>query len=488
MRIIKPQQGFQEKFLSSNADIVFGGSGAGVGKTWSLLVEPIRHINKLGFNGVFFRRETPQITNPGGLLDESKKTYPLLGATKAHLDWRFPNGNRIVFRHLQYEDDKFSWQGTELCYIAFDELTHFTKGQFLYLLSRNRSTCGVKPYIRATCNPDPDSWVADFIEWYIDQDSGFPIPERVGKLRYFMVNEDNVIWGNSYEEVYESNKNIIDTIIEANKTAGGDEIKPKDLIKSFTFLTGSIYENKELMRTNPQYLASLLALDKEQQLQLLYGNWKKTQSNNELYDLVAFKDMFGSLKTTKTGHKRITADIAMQGADKYIIGAWDGCELIDIEIIDKTDGKQVLDSIKNMAQLHGVSNSGIIYDNDGVGSYLGGFVPNGIPFNNNKAPIGAGKRAYTNLKSQCYYESAQKVNEGLYTISEKVANYRYDNKMTVKERFLFERKAIRRAKPDMDNKLSVIRKDEMKPLIGGESPDIMDMFMMHRYFFLGMSY
>ncbi len=481
MAVIKPQEGFQEQFLSSTADIVIGGSGAGVGKTWALLVESIRHINKQGFNAVFFRRETPQITNPGGLLDESRKVYPLLGATKANLDWRFQNGNRIVFRHLQYEDDKLNWQGTQICYIAFDELTHFSKGQFFYLLSRNRSTCGIKPYIRATCNPDPDSWVADFIEWYIDRDTGFPIKERIGKLRYFTVNEDNVIWGNNYDEVYQANKTNIDSIIYASD----GQTCVNDLIKSFTFITGSIYQNKALMKSNPQYLASLLALDKESQLQLLYGNWKKTQNDNELYELRPFLDMFGSLKTTKTGKKYITADIAMQGADKYIIGVWDGFELIDIDIIDKTDGKQVLDSMKNMAQLHSVSNSNICYDNDGVGSYLGGFIPNGYGFNNNRAPFGNGKKAYTNLKSQCYFKSAQNVNEGKYTISDYVVNKRYDNKMTIKERFIFERKAIRKNKPDMDNKLSVIKKDEMKSLISNQSPDLMDMFMMREYFNIG---
>lgn len=477
MSEIVPQDGFQMKFLSSKADIVFGGSGAGVGKTWTLLIETVRHINKPNFNAVFFRRETPQITNPGGLMDASKQIFPLLGATKANLDWKFPNGNRVVFRHLQYEDDKFNWQGTEITYIAFDELTHFSKGQFFYLMSRNRSTCGVKPYIRATCNPDPDSWVAEFIEWYIDQDSGFPIPERVGKLRYFMVNEDNLIWGNSYEEVYQSNKQIIDNIIEANNNT----ISPKDLIKSFTFLTGSIYDNKVLMKTNPQYLASLLALDKDSQMQLLYGNWKKVQNDNELYNPKAFSQMFGQLRENKLTAKYITADIAMQGADKYIIGVWQGFELIDIEILDKTNGKQVLDSIKNMATKYNVPNTSICYDNDGVGSYLGGFIINGIGFNNNASPMSHIK-AHTNLKSQCYYNSAQNVNDYKYTISDKVANYRYDNKMTVKERFIFERKAIRRNKPDNDGKLSVIRKDEMKPLIGGQSPDLMDMFMMREYF------
>ena len=67
---------------------------------------------------------------------------------------------------------------------GFDELTHSTKSQFFYMMSRNRSMCGVRPYIRATCNPDADSWVAEFISWWIDQETGLPIPERAGKVRY----------------------------------------------------------------------------------------------------------------------------------------------------------------------------------------------------------------------------------------------------------------------------------------------------------------
>ncbi|MEB3151453.1 MAG: terminase family protein [Sphaerospermopsis sp.] len=485
LKPIRPQEGFQTKFLSSSADIVFGGSGAGVGKTFALLIEPIRHIIQVkGFGAVIFRRTTPQITNEGGLWDTSVNLYSTIAKQKeSSREWIFNNGNKLKFSHLEYEKDAYSWQGSQIPFIGFDELTHFTKKQFFYLLSRNRSVCGIKPYVRATLNPDPDSWVAEFIEWYINQDTGYPIKERIGKIRYFMVNTGEIIWGDTKNEVYTKMKPIIDALIDSNPDS-----QIEDYIKSFTFITGSIYENKELMKANPEYLANLLAQSEEEQLRLLYGNWKHVRNDTEMYDFTAFKDMFGSLKSCKSGTKYMTADIAMQGADKYIVIVWDGLEVIDIEIIDKTDGKMVLDSMKGMAQKHGVSNSRIIYDNDGVGSYLGGFIPNGIPFHNNKAPLGGGKRAYINLKSQCYYTSAQMVNEGQISISDEVGNKRYDDKMTVKERFFYERKAIRKAKPDMDNKLSTIRKDEMKPLIGGQSPDLMDCFMMRAYFFLGQSF
>jgi len=86
-------------------------------------------------------------------------------------------------------------------FIGFDELTHFTKKQFFYLLSRNRSTCGVRPYIRATCNPDPDSWVKELIEWRVDPETGYIIKERDGVIRYFTVDNSNIVRGDTREEV-----------------------------------------------------------------------------------------------------------------------------------------------------------------------------------------------------------------------------------------------------------------------------------------------
>ena len=168
---IKPHKGYQIKSLSSSADIVIGGGAAGVGKTWTMLVEPLRHKDNKNFNAVIFRRTTKPIKNPGGLWDASESLYQLIDGIqprKSFSEWVFPSGAKIGFSHLEYEKDKHNWQGTEIPLICFDELTHFTKTQFFYLLSRNRSTCGVKPYVRTTCNPDPDSWVRVFIDWFIE--------------------------------------------------------------------------------------------------------------------------------------------------------------------------------------------------------------------------------------------------------------------------------------------------------------------------------
>ena len=157
---ISAQAGPQTEFLQTAADMCIYGGAAGGGKTVGLILEPLRYVGRVpGFTAVFFRRTTPQITNPGGLWDESLNFYPRLGGTPylRAQEWRWPRGGKIKFSHLQLATSVYDWQGAQITLICFDELTHFTAHQFFYLLSRNRSTCGVRPYIRATCNPDADS-------------------------------------------------------------------------------------------------------------------------------------------------------------------------------------------------------------------------------------------------------------------------------------------------------------------------------------------
>src|ERR1700736_4847876 len=163
---ISAQRGPQTEFLQTAADICMYGGAAGGGKTVGLILEPLRHVGRVpGFTAVFFCRTTPQITNPGGLWDESQNFYPRLGGTP-HLraqEWRWPRGGKIKFSHLQLATTVYDWQGAQITLICFDELTHFTAHQFFYLVSRNRSTCGGRPYIvqpaaRAAAVGSPSSW------------------------------------------------------------------------------------------------------------------------------------------------------------------------------------------------------------------------------------------------------------------------------------------------------------------------------------------
>jgi len=257
-RVLRPQRGPQELFLSTHADVAIYGGGAGSGKSFALLLEPLRYMRTVnGFGAVVFRRTSPQITNEGGLWDESYLIYPALGAVpkESTLEWYFPpHGNRLRFAHMEHEKNRFDWQGSQIPFIGFDELTGFTEEQFFYMFSRSRSTCGVRPYIRATTNPDADSWVAELITWWIDQDTGFPIPARAGQLRWFIRVEGTLVWADTPEEL---------AVLHP-------DIPPK----SMTFVPALVHDNPALLSRDPSYLANLYALPPVERARLLGGNWK----------------------------------------------------------------------------------------------------------------------------------------------------------------------------------------------------------------------
>jgi len=259
MTDIRPMPGAQTRFLSNSADIcVFGGS-AGSSKTFSLLLEAARHIGVPGYGAVIFRREFRQITSEGGIRDTAMDIYPHMGGiyrAQPTPHFIFPSGAKISFSHLNQESDCLSWQGSQICFIGFDEGTHFSEFQITYLLSRNRSICGVKPLVRITCNPDSDSWLASYLSWWIDQDTGYPIKERSGKIRYMIRVNGERVWGSSREELM----NLYDCSYE----------EPK----SVSFVPALITDNPILLKKDPGYLSNLKALSRVERARLLDGNWK----------------------------------------------------------------------------------------------------------------------------------------------------------------------------------------------------------------------
>lgn len=255
---LEPQSGPQTLFLGTTADIAIYGGAAGGGKSFGLLLDPLRHFKNEKFGGTVFRRTAVQVRIEGGLWDESMNVYSLFNAKprESSLEWRFPSGMSISFSNLEYEKDVLNYQGAQIPWIGFDELTHFTEAQFFYMLSRNRSTSGVKPRIRGTCNPDPDSWVKKFIRWWLDEKGEYAIQERSGKIRWFIRRNDEIVWADSKAEIHE-------------QFGIGPEIQPK----SVTFIAAKLEDNKILMEKDPAYLGNLLALNRVDRMRLKDGNW-----------------------------------------------------------------------------------------------------------------------------------------------------------------------------------------------------------------------
>lgn len=288
MKMLKPQEGPQETFLSTSADIAIYGGAAGGGKTYALLLEAARHTNNPKFGAVIFRRQSIQITQEGGLWDSSYEVYRgikgTIPKTYPRYHWKFKSGARIGFAHIDGDKDLGKWQGSQIALIGFDELTHFTKKQFFYMMSRNRSASRIEPYIRATCNPDADSWVAEFISWWIDQDTGYPIQERSGVIRYMVHINDIISWFDTEDEG-----------IDFAKQHGLDEYKAKKSVKSVTFIASTLQDNKILMENDPGYLANLLALTEVEKERLLNGNWKIKPSAGSYFKRTQIGDILTSI-------------------------------------------------------------------------------------------------------------------------------------------------------------------------------------------------
>lgn len=269
--------------------------------TFALLFEMARHYRNPNWGGVIFRHEAKQILNEGGLRDSAMELYPGMGAeyrSQPMPTFTFPSGARVSFSHINLDTEVAGWQGSQIPTIGFDELTHFSSFVFFYMMSRNRSTCGIKPYIRCSTNPDPDSWVADFIAWWIDQETGFPIKERGGVIRHFVRRPTSsgmeIVWGDTKDDVAEAmcfgrpkdaEIALAHEQLDAALLRGEDipdeiasgpvqYVKAVRSTRSMSFVPSSVYDNAALLSKDPGYLANLKSLDRVEQARLLGGNWK----------------------------------------------------------------------------------------------------------------------------------------------------------------------------------------------------------------------
>jgi len=305
--LIRPQPGPQERFLSTPADIAIAGGAAGGGKTWSLLLEPIRHSGNGKFGAVIFRRTYPQIKNEGGLWDEAQELFRGLGAkaNEQELEYRFPSGATVKFAHMQHVKDAYRWTGAQVPLLGFDQLEEFEERQFWYLLSRNRSArAGVRPYVRATCNPVPDDdpvggWLNKLISWWIDPETGYAIPERSGVIRWFVRLDETLHWADSREALAKA--------------------YPETRPKSITFVPATLADNPALENADPGYRANLMAMPLVDRERLLGGNWKIKPTAGLVFDRAWF-NVVDALPTDVVSWVRYWDKAGTQDGGKFSAG------------------------------------------------------------------------------------------------------------------------------------------------------------------------
>lgn len=159
------------------------------------------------------------------------------------------------------------------------EVTQFEESQFTYILSRLRTKADMKPVMRATMNPDPDSWVKKWVDYYLypegHPEHGRPDPSKQAKVRWFIRNGDNMVWADSRDEIFERHG-------KRDKTGKllPDDDKKQIKPLSFSFISASVYDNPYI---DDNYIAFLEGLNRVEKEILLYGSWEARAENSSYY-------------------------------------------------------------------------------------------------------------------------------------------------------------------------------------------------------------
>lgn len=230
----QPNSANQIAFLSAVEDEVLYGGGRGSGKSLCLIADPLRYIESPNFRAVVIRRTMPELRE---LIDRARNMYY---QCVPGVQWRgkenlfvFPSGAKIEFGYLDSENDLEKYRGQEYTWIGIDEISQIPFYEWYYKLKASLRTSDptLKTYIRATTNPTGVGieWVKEY--WQI----GIKPPNT------------------TIRETYET---PIGTIISTKK-----------------WLHSTVYENVDLIKANPQYVAQLMAAPPHLRKAWLDGDW-----------------------------------------------------------------------------------------------------------------------------------------------------------------------------------------------------------------------
>lgn len=255
----RPHPGPQTRFLRLVCFEALYGGAAGGGKSDALLVDAIRYVGRgygTHYNALLLRRTFPELET--SLIRRSRELYPILGGryNEQKKTWTFPEGETVMFGHLETEADVYRYQGSAFQFVGFDELTTFSEFVYLYLFSRVRSAHGVPCRIRAATNPGGigHAWVRrrffDFVSRKSKQ------PAAAGEVRWY-VRENDV-----EREV-------------AHDYPGAS---------SRTFIPARLSDNPALMQNDPGYASRLAALPRLERERLAGGDWDVEPAKKDYWD------------------------------------------------------------------------------------------------------------------------------------------------------------------------------------------------------------
>lgn len=225
------------------------------------------------------------------------------------------------------------------------------------------------------------------------------------------------------------------------------------------------------------YESVLDSLDEVSRKRLKLGDWDYLDDPSILVDYDAINDLFINSHVKRNGFKRLSADLAMKGRDKFIVSLADGGVITLVSEKAKTTGREIETILKSLMIEHGVGASNVVADSDGMGAYLESYI-NGIKeFRGGSRPVSS---EFNNLKSECGFKLAELINKRELRIECSPAQ-----EDEIRRQIL---NCLKRDNINIDDgKKKLISKDKMKELLGN-SPDYFDSLLMHMIYYTKRTY
>lgn len=268
-----------------------------------------------------------------------------------------------------------------------------------------------------------------------------------------------------------------------------DPWKSGRLESSKAYIPSSVYDNKHRQKGYEKQLEELTGTARQR---LLLGNWDYDSDDDCLIAGEKILDLYTNAHVPDQGEWYITADVGRFGKDKTVIWVWRGFKVIRVVILEKKNTSEVAEEIKRLCSYYQIPMSNVCVDDDGIGGGVVDNLPGCVGFVNNSSPLPNikdpnKKENFDNLKSQCYFSLADKINAGgIHIDFDLAAIYMQDGK-TAKQLLNEDLEQVRQKAVDDDKKKGVMPKEKVKEILG-RSPDYSDGMMMRMVFDLRLTY
>ena len=284
----------QIDFLTYPSEELLYGGMAGGGKSDAILMAALQYIQEPNYSALILRRTYQDLSQPNAIMDRAKKWLDpftkngIVNWNNSTKTFTFPSGATLSFGYLSHDNDLDQYQGSELQFVGFDELTQFTEKQYTYLHSRLRKL----------------------------KKSNIPIRMRAG------TNPGG---------------------------RGHDWVKKRFILGDTPFIPSSYLDNQYL--DTIEYTKSLEKLDELTKRQLMHGDWDAVITKGLLINLERLNQNLITIDDTfKPVFSTIGIDPAGSGTDKFSVSLltyFTNQKLVLMDIMATPDNSMIEEDVRN---------------------------------------------------------------------------------------------------------------------------------------------